>query len=87
MSNLFFYSAYANMSPLPCRLLNGANGGSASNPNPVNKRRDLMLIAGLIYHPEMGLILFECGSTEDIDAVCPVRPLFHSSLFFFSNSN
>ncbi|KAJ5823881.1 hypothetical protein N7447_006221 [Penicillium robsamsonii] len=48
-------------------LLNGANGGSASNPNPVNKRRDLMLIAGLIYHPEMGLVLFECGSTEEID--------------------
>ncbi|OJJ79108.1 uncharacterized protein ASPGLDRAFT_77819 [Aspergillus glaucus CBS 516.65] len=47
-------------------LLMGANGGSASNPNPVNKRRDLMLIAGLIYHPDMGLTLFECGSTEDV---------------------
>lgn len=47
----------------------GANGGSASNPNPTNARRDLMLIAGLIYHPEIGLVLFECGSTEDVQAV------------------
>lgn len=51
------------------RLLNGSNGGSASNPNPVNKRRDLMLIAGLIHHPEIGLILFECGATEDVQTV------------------
>ncbi|KAJ5753586.1 uncharacterized protein N7511_007739 [Penicillium nucicola] len=49
-------------------LLMGANAGSASNPNPVHKWRDLMMIAGLINHPEMGLILFECGSVEDIDA-------------------
>ncbi|PYH85360.1 metallo-beta-lactamase superfamily protein [Aspergillus uvarum CBS 121591] len=48
-------------------LLTGANGSSASNPNPPNKRRDLMLIAGLIEHPEMGLILFETGSAEDVD--------------------
>ncbi|PYI12793.1 hypothetical protein BO99DRAFT_448116 [Aspergillus violaceofuscus CBS 115571] len=48
-------------------LLTGANGSSASNPNPPSKRRDLMLIAGLIEHPEMGLILFETGSAEDVD--------------------
>lgn len=47
----------------------GVNGGGVSNPNPVNKRRDLMMIAGLIDHPEMGLILFECGSTEDVKSV------------------
>ncbi|KAL4897838.1 hypothetical protein BDV59DRAFT_198103 [Aspergillus ambiguus] len=47
-------------------LLNGANGGSSSNPNPPNKRRDLMIIAGLVEHPEMGLILFETGCTENI---------------------
>ncbi|KAJ5668452.1 uncharacterized protein N7477_007022 [Penicillium maclennaniae] len=47
-------------------LLMGVNGGGVSNPNPVNKRRDLMMIAGLIDHPEIGLILFECGSTEDV---------------------
>ena len=48
------------------RLLVGANGSSSSNPNPTNKRRDLMLIAGLIDHPEMGLILFETGGAEDV---------------------
>ncbi|BCS30756.1 N-acyl homoserine lactonase family protein [Aspergillus puulaauensis] len=47
-------------------LLLGANGSSASNPNPPSKRRDLMLIAGLIDHPEMGLVLFETGSAEDV---------------------
>ncbi|KAL3486079.1 beta-lactamase-like protein [Aspergillus germanicus] len=47
-------------------LLLGANGSSVSNPNPASKRRDLMLIAGLIDHPEMGLILFETGSAEDV---------------------
>lgn len=51
------------------RLLNGVNSSSVSNPNPPNKRRDLMLIAGLLYHPEAGLILFECGSTENIEEV------------------
>jgi hypothetical protein len=30
-----------------------------------------MLIAGLIDHPEMGLILFETGSAEDVTRVCP----------------
>jgi len=44
----------------------GVKGGSASNPNRTNKRRDLMMIAGLIDHPEIGLILFECGSTVHI---------------------
>jgi hypothetical protein len=29
-----------------------------------------MLIAGLIDHPEMGLILFETGSAEDVTRVC-----------------
>ncbi|KAE8345037.1 hypothetical protein BDV24DRAFT_148476 [Aspergillus arachidicola] len=48
-------------------LLMGVNGSSASNPNPTNKRRDLMLIAGLIHHPEVGLILFECGSAEVLE--------------------
>ena len=62
------------------RLLNGVNGSSTSNPNPTNKRRDLMLIAGLLYHPEMGLILFECGSVEKIESVgsrCPLRCYFN----------
>lgn len=48
----------------------GANGGSSSNPNPTNKRRKLMLIAGLIEYPGVGLILFETGCAEDVDTVC-----------------
>lgn len=28
-----------------------------------------MLIAGLIHHPDMGLILFECGSAQDVQKV------------------
>lgn len=42
-----------------------------------------MLIAGLIYHPEMGLILFECGSTEDINAVSVSALILSLALFFF----
>ncbi|KAL5339966.1 beta-lactamase-like protein [Aspergillus crustosus] len=48
-------------------LLNGANGSTANNPSPISKRRDLMFIAGLIDHPELGLILFETGGAEDVD--------------------
>lgn len=48
----------------------GANGGSSSNPNPTNRRRDLMLIAGLINYPGFGLILFETGCAEDVETVC-----------------
>lgn len=51
------------------RLLAGVNGGSSSEPNPTNKRRTLMLIAGLIEHPEAGLILFETGCAEDVETV------------------
>jgi len=28
-----------------------------------------MLIAGLIHHPEIGLILFESGAAEDVQTV------------------
>ena len=51
------------------RLLRGSNTSSASNKNPENKRRDLILLAGLIEHPDVGLILFETGCAEDIDVV------------------
>jgi hypothetical protein len=40
-----------------------------SNKNPENKRRDLIVLAALIEHPDVGLILFETGCAEDIDAV------------------
>jgi hypothetical protein len=41
-----------------------------SNKNPENKRRDLIVLAALIEHPDVGLILFETGCAEDIDVVC-----------------
>ena len=31
-----------------------------------------MLIAGLVDHPEMGLILFETASAEDVKRVCQI---------------
>lgn len=58
------------------RILLGANGSSTSDPNPTHKRTDLMLIAGLINHPEFGLILFETGSAEDIQRVLALRTAF-----------
>ena len=51
------------------RLLRGANASSLSNKNPVNKRRDLILISALIEYPGLGLILFETGCAEDLDVV------------------
>lgn len=51
------------------RLLRGANTSTLSNPNPENKRRDLTVLAGLIEHPDMGLILFETGCAEDLEVV------------------
>jgi len=54
----------------------GANGGSFSSPNPTNKRRELMLIAGLIEYPGFGLILFETGCADDIDTVCIYPPIY-----------
>jgi hypothetical protein len=50
-------------------LLRGGNTSTASSPNPVSKRRDLIAAAILVDHPEEGLILFETGCAEDIDVV------------------
>lgn len=63
---------------LVSRLLRGVNGGSKSDPNPTNKRRDLALIAGLIDHPTAGLILFETGCAEDVDVKwgAPITDVF-----------
>lgn len=66
----------------------GANGGSSSNPNPTNKRRKLMLIAGLIEYPGFGLILFETGCAQDVETVClassdiegPLAPVYRDFL-------
>jgi hypothetical protein len=51
------------------RLLRGSNTSTNSRKNPENKRRDLVVLAMLIEHPQAGLILFETGCAEDIDVV------------------
>ncbi len=51
------------------RLLRGANSSSASNKNPENEARDLIIMAVLIEHPHMCLILFETGCAEDVEIV------------------
>ncbi|KAH6972394.1 metallo-beta-lactamase superfamily protein [Ilyonectria sp. MPI-CAGE-AT-0026] len=48
-------------------FLRGANASSGSQPNPENKRRELISLAVLVDHPEAGLILFETGCAEDLD--------------------
>jgi hypothetical protein len=37
--------------------------------NPVNKRRDLVVLSALIEYPGVGLILFETGCAEDLEVV------------------
>ena len=61
------------------RLLRGSNTSSMSNKNPENKRRDLVVLAGLIDHPDMGLILFETGCAENLEVVSWRSPVAHSS--------
>lgn len=51
------------------RLLQGANSSRASNLNPGNESRDLIIMAVLIEHPHMGLMLFETGCAEDVETV------------------
>ncbi|BCS28591.1 N-acyl homoserine lactonase family protein [Aspergillus puulaauensis] len=48
-------------------ILRGANSSSSSNKNPVNKRRELVVLSALIDLPGTGLILYETGCAEDID--------------------
>ena len=56
------------------RLLQGANSSRASDSDPENKSRDLIIMAVLIEHPHMGLILFETGCAEDVEIVSTLRP-------------
>lgn len=51
------------------KLLRGGNTSSRNEKNPVNKRRELIVLAALIEHPTEGLILFETGCAEDVDVV------------------
>lgn len=52
------------------RILRGGNTSTLSNPNPVNKRRDMILLSALIEYPGVGLILYETGCAEELDVVC-----------------
>jgi hypothetical protein len=49
--------------------MRASNSSTASNPNPENKRRDLVVLAALIEHPQAGLILYETGCAEDLEIV------------------
>ncbi|RTE70312.1 hypothetical protein BHE90_015291 [Fusarium euwallaceae] len=68
-------------------FINGANSSSASNKNPENKQRDLIVIAALIEHPKAGLVLFETGCPEDIDLHWgpPVTDIFPRTKYEESN--
>ncbi|KAL3417207.1 hypothetical protein PVAG01_11207 [Phlyctema vagabunda] len=59
-----------NLGTLQCDegwILRGANTSLASDANPKNKRRDLVILSILIDHPDVGLILFETGCPENIE--------------------
>ena len=48
---------------------------TASNPNPKHERIDLVIYSVLIEHPTAGLILFETGCHDDMEAHWgPVSP-------------
>ncbi|KAJ0415771.1 beta-lactamase-like protein [Aspergillus carlsbadensis] len=52
-------------------ILRGANASCLSEMNPVNKRRDLVVLSALIEYPGVGLILFETGCAEDLEVKWP----------------
>lgn len=58
------------------RIFRGGNASSLSNLNPVNKRRDLVLLSALIEYPGVGLILYETGCAEDLEVVCQIVSQF-----------
>ncbi|KAH7396069.1 metallo-beta-lactamase superfamily protein [Cadophora sp. MPI-SDFR-AT-0126] len=47
-------------------VLAGANQFPPGLPPQSHERRDLVMIAALVYHPDIGLILFDSGSCEDV---------------------
>jgi len=64
-------------------LLRGGNTSKASDLNPTNKRRDLVVLAALIEHPQAGLILYETGCAEDIDVQwgAPLTDVFPRTVY------
>ena len=53
----------------PKRLLRGATGSTIKDKSPAHKRRELILLAALIEHPQVGLILYETGCAEEWEMV------------------
>ncbi|KAI1959857.1 hypothetical protein LOZ58_004222 [Ophidiomyces ophidiicola] len=75
-----------NLGTLECDeswLLRAANMSTASNKQPENKRRELIVLSVLIEHPQEGLILFETGCAEDIDAKwgAPLTDIFPRTVY------
>ncbi|KXL46078.1 hypothetical protein M433DRAFT_4119 [Acidomyces richmondensis BFW] len=64
-------------------LLRAVNTSTLSDKNPENKRRDLMVLAGLIEHPDMGLILFETGCAENLEIAwgAPLTDVFPRTVY------
>ncbi|GAB1216366.1 hypothetical protein ATERTT37_005580 [Aspergillus terreus] len=61
--------ALLNLGYLDCDaspILSGANVSRPNEPPQKHDRRELVMIAALIYHPDVGLILFDTGSCEDV---------------------
>lgn len=49
-------------------ILTGSNLQPPGAKPQVHDRRQLVMLAGLIHHPDIGLILFDTGSCEDVIA-------------------
>ncbi|GKZ39787.1 hypothetical protein AbraIFM66950_001202 [Aspergillus brasiliensis] len=47
-------------------VLSGANVPRSNQPPQTHETRQCLMIAALLYHPDVGLILFDTGSCEDI---------------------
>lgn len=56
-------------------VLAGANQFAVRLPPQSHERRELIMIAALIYHPHLGLILFDTGSCEDVITSCGTKAL------------
>jgi glyoxylase-like metal-dependent hydrolase (beta-lactamase superfamily II) len=58
--------------------MRGSNTSTFSNPNPANKRRRLIMMSFLIFHPTEGLILYETGGGDNYPEIVgpPIQDVF-----------
>lgn len=65
------------------RLIHGQSTSPPNNPNSPTRPRELLVLAALIEHPEMGLILFETGCAQDfqIPAPLPLTDMFPRTVY------